>query len=130
MFRLAKVLNSNLQYEVVKLKNTNNIPVEAGCAIICVNGVVASATCTSMPEYISFGNSDEDNYATVTAMLVTENMIFKTEYKGDTKPYIGMTVGLSKSMCEMDSVCPDKNGKGTVLSVDENEKLVYVRFLR
>ena len=130
MFRLAKVLNSNLQYEVVTLKNTENIPVEAGCAIICDGGAIAPATCTSMPEYITFVNPDEDNYTTVTAMLVTENMIFKTEYTGDTKPYVGMTVGLSKAAYEMDSVCPDKNGKGTVLSVDEKHNLVYVRFRR
>ena len=130
MFRLAKVLNSNFQYEVATLKNTDNIPADAGCALICVGGVIAPATCTSMPEYISFGNPNEDDCTTVTAMLVTENMIFKTEYTGDVKPYIGMTVGLSKSVCEMDSVCHDKNGKGTVLDVDESNHLVYVRFLR
>ena len=130
MFRLAKVLNSNFQYEVVTLKNTDNIPADAGCALVCVDGVIAPAMCTSMPEFISFGNPNEDDRTTVTAMLVTENMIFKAEYTGDVKPYIGMTVGLSKSVCEMDSVCPDKNGKGTVLGTDENQNLVYVRFLR
>ena len=130
MFRLAKVLSSNLQYEVATLKNTDHIPADAGCALICTGGTVAPATRTSMPEYISFGYPDEDDRTTVTAMLVTENMIFKAEYTGDVKPYIGMTVGLSTSDCEMDSVCPDKNGKGTVLGTDENQNLVYVRFLR
>lgn len=130
MLRLVKVLNSNLQYEVVTLKNTDNIPLDMGCALICVNGTVAPAQCASMPEYISFGHPNDDDYTTVTAMLVTENMIFKTEYTGDTKPHVGMTVGLSKYVYEMDSVCPNKNGKGTVLGVDENNGLVYVRFLR
>ena len=130
MLRLAKVLNSNIQYELVTLKNKSNTLVNSGCALICVDGSVAPATCASMPEYISFGHPNEDDHTTVTAMLVTENMIFKTEYTGDTKPYVGMTVGLAKSVCEMDSVCPDKNGKGTVLGVDESNGLVYVRFLR
>jgi hypothetical protein len=127
MFRLAKVLNSNYQYELIKLKNQNLIPIAHGCALTCTDGILAGASATSMPEYIAF-RGDEEEGSAVSAMIVTENMVFKAEYKGDTAPYVGMTVGLAKIDCEMDAVCQNDNGKGTVIGIDDEKKLVYVRF--
>ena len=130
MFRLAKVLNSNFQYEVITLKNKNMIPIEHGCALVCKDGVLAPASDISMPEYIAFKGDEEDSCETVTAMLVTEAMVFKAEYTGDVAPCVGMNVGLAMLSCEMDAVCPNKNGKGTVIGIDDEKKLVYVRFRR
>ena len=130
MFRLAKVLNSNFQYEVIKLKNTNMIPVTHGCALVCVDGIPTPATDTAVPEYIAIKGDEEDDCKVISAMLVTENMIFKAEYTGNTAPYVGMPVGLSKIDCEMDAVTHNEKGKGTLLGVDEENKLVYVKFRR
>ena len=130
MLRLAKVLNSNFQYEVIKLNNKNLTPFAHGCALVCKDGVAVLATDTEMPEYIAIVGEEEEPCATVNAMLVTDAMVFKTEYVGDTAPYVGMCVGLAKNTCEMDAVTHNENGKGTVLAVDSANKLVYVRFRR
>lgn len=128
MFKLAKTLGSDLRYEVVTLKNENAITYTPGCVLICTEGSVASAEETSAPEYIAFAPADPEDTSTVTAMIVTDGMIFKTEYVGNTSPYVGMTVGLAKKNSEMDSVCHNENGAGTVTGVDENQGYVYVKF--
>lgn len=130
MLRLAKVLNSNFQYEVIKLNNPKLIPFAHGCALMCKNGEVAAAAETAIPEYIAIVGEAEEPCATVNAMLVTDNMVFKTEYVGDTEPYVGMRVGLAKDKHEMDAVTCNENGKGTILSIDRANKLVYVRFCK
>lgn len=128
MLLLTKVLNSNFQYEVIKLKNPELIPFAHGSALVCTDGIAAHATDTSTPEYIALVGDEEEPTATVNAMIVTDNMVFKTSYIGTEAPYVGMNVGLAKDSFEADAVAPNKNGKGTVLAIDGNKKLVYVRF--
>ena len=128
MLRLAKTLNSNFQYEVIKLKNPELTPFAHGCALVCKDGIAYPATETAIPEYVAIVGEEEEPCTTVNAMLVTEGMVFKTEYVGDTDPYVGMCVGLANNTCEMDAVTHNENGKGTVLAIDNVNKLVYVKF--
>ena len=43
-------------------------------------------------------------------------------------PYVGMSVGLATRVSKMDAVTYNTNGKGTVIGISDDAKLVYVRF--
>ena len=127
MFRLVKVINGNNQYEVVKIKVNSSDTVKPGCALTCNSSVASPTSSASSPDYIAImGN---DNGATrIDAMPVTEDMIFKVEFTGSVTPVIGMNVAIANGKYKSDSVNYNSSGKGTVLGVDDDEKLVYVRF--
>ena len=128
MFRLVKVLNGNNQCEISKLDYAASSDIAPGCAITCTNGVAALASSTAMPDYISLtGNIDEARHK-IDAMLVTEDMIFKVEYIGTSTPLIGMTVGISTTKNKMDSVTYNSSGKGRIIDIDDDQKMVYVKF--
>ena len=130
MFRLVKVLNSNNQCEVSRLKFASSANFGPGCALTCSTGSLSSAATSMMPDYISLTGVNDAENDTVDAMFVTEDMVFKVEYTGSTAPYPGMAVGLSTGKYKMDSVTSNANGKGIILSVDDDQRLVYVRFRR
>ncbi len=130
MFRLVKVLNSNNQCEVSRLKISTTANFGPGCALTCSSGSLSSAAVAMMPDYISMVGSNEAEDGKVDAMFVTEDMVFKVEYTGTTAPYPGMTVGLSTKKQKMDSVTYSTSGKGTIVAIDDTPTLVYVRFRR
>ena len=55
-------------------------------------------------------------------------MVFKVEYTGTTVPYVGMAVSLSTGKYKMDSVTNNSSGKGVILALEDDKKLVHVRF--
>ena len=128
MFRLVKVLNANNQCEVAKLKFNSSAVIKPGCALSCTSGSLAHASNTVMPDYIALSSNDDPTCDTVDAMFVTEDMVFKVEYHGSATPYIGMLVGLTTKKNKMDAVNYNSSGKGTILALDDDNKLVYVRF--
>ena len=130
MLRLVKVLNGNLQYEVVSLKPDTSVTVLPGSALLLVDGVLIKANETSMPDYIAITGNEDTDCKKINAVMVTENMVFKTEYEADKKPYIGMKVGLCGANGVADTVTYNENGKGTVLGIEDGETLVYVKFHR
>ena len=128
MFRLVKVLNGNNQCEISKLDYEASAVIAPGCALTCTNGAASLASSTAMPDYISLtGNIDEARHK-IDAMLVTEDMIFKVEYNGNTTPLIGMPVGLSTTKNKMDSVTYNSSGKGKIVEIEDDQKMVYVKF--
>lgn len=128
MFRLVKVLNANNQCAVAKLKYNPNAVFGPGCALSCLTGSLSSPTNTAMPDYISLTGNEDISSDTVDAMFVTEDMVFKVEYTGSVTPYVGMSVGLSTGKYKMDSVTSNSSGKGAILALEDDKKLVYVRF--
>ena len=130
MFRLVKVLNSNNQCEVSRLKIASAANFGPGCALTCSSGSLSSAAVAMMPDYISMVGSNDAEDGKIDAMFVTEDMVFKVEFTGTTAPYPGMTVGLSTKKQKMDSVTHSTTGKGMIIAVDDNPNLVYVRFRR
>ena len=128
MFRLVKVLNANNQCSVARLKYNPNAVFGPGCALSCLSGTLSSTTNTAMPDYISLSGNEDAPGDTVDAMFVTEDMVFKVEYTGAAAPYVGMSVGLSTGKYKMDSVTSNTNGKGSILGLEDDKKLVYVRF--
>ena len=128
MFRLTKVLNGNTQGEIRYVNASRSAIFTKGEALITNNGNLTSPSAISMPEYIYLTRNPRMRPEKVDLLLVTENSVFKVEYTGNVKPYIGMPVGLSTHKTRMDGVTHNSNGKGTVLSVDDNGKFVFVRF--
>ena len=128
MFRLVKVLNGNNQCEIQQLSNNSSVATNLGCALLCTNGNVATPTANVAPDYISMGAPISSKSKKINAMLVTEEMVFKVEFTGTTKPAVGMAVGLSTKEHKMDSVTYNANGKGNIIGIDDDSKLVYVRF--
>ena len=128
MFRLVKVLNSNNQCTVAKLKYNPATTIGPGCALSCLSGILSTPSNASMPDYISLIGNEGLTSDTIDAMFVTEDMVFKVEYTGSTAPYVGMSVGLSTSKYKMDSVTSNTSGKGSILALEDDKKLVYVRF--
>lgn len=129
MLRLVKILNSNNQYEVVRLKYNLQINLGPGSALGCTGGIFTTAMNTDMPAFVALGICDTQTDK-MDAICVTEDMIFKTEYTGTATPYVGMIVGLSTHKYKLDAVTFNSNGKGIVVGVDDSKKLVYVRFHR
>ena len=128
MFRLVKVLNSNTQCSIARIKYNPSIAFGPGCPLSCLSGTLSTPANTSMPDYISlYGNEGIDSDS-VDAMFVNEDMVFKVEYTGSSAPYVGMSVGLATGKYKMDSVTSNSSGKGTILAVEDDKKLVYVRF--
>lgn len=128
MFRLVKVLNGNNQCEISKLDYSASDTIGPGCALICASGVATIASSTVMPDYISLTGNIDEARKKIDAMLVTEDMIFKVEYTGSTVPLIGMSVGISTSKNKMDSVTYNSSGKGRIVEIDDDQKMVYVKF--
>ena len=128
MFRLVKVLNANNQCNVSKLRYNASAVIGPGCALSCSNGLLVSSASTAIPDYISITGNDDPTRDTVDAMFVTEDMVFKVEYVGSTEPYVGMIVGLATSTNKMDSVTNNTSGKAAILGIEDDKKLVYVRF--
>lgn len=128
MFRLVKVLNGNNQCEISRLDYADSTVIGPGCALTCSSGALTLASGTAMPDYISLtGNIDEPRNK-IDAMLVTEDMIFKVEFTGTTPPLMGMNVGISTIKNKMDSVTYNSSGKGRIVDIDDDRKLVYVKF--
>lgn len=129
MFRLVKVLNGNNQCDVTKLKFAQNTVIEKGCALTCNAGNAVTATsATSIPEFISLTGNTDTPCKKIDAIIVTTDMVFKVEYTGSMTPNMGMSVGLSTLNSKMDAVTYNSNGKGTIIGLDDDKKLVYVRF--
>lgn len=128
MFRLVKVLNANNQCNVSKLKYNASATIGPGCALSCSNGLLVSSASTAVPDYVSLYGNDDPSRNTIEAMFVTEDMVFKVEYVGSTTPYVGMIVGLATSTHKMDSVTNNTSGKAAIIGIDDDQKLVYVRF--
>jgi len=128
VFRLVKVLNANNQCTVAKLKYNPSLVIGPGCALSCLSGTLSSAANTSMPDYISLEGNDDKTCDSINAMFVTEDMVFKVEYTGTTVPYVGMAVSLSTGKYKMDSVTNNSSGKGVILALEDDKKLVHVRF--
>lgn len=129
MLRLIKILNSNNQFETVRLEYNYGANLGPGSALSCTIDGFNSAANTSMPEYVALSVSDIHS-SKMDAILVTEDMVFKVEYLGSETPYIGMSVGLATHKYKMDAVTYNSSGKGTIIGVDDSKKLVYVRFHR
>ena len=128
MFRLVKVLNGNNQCEISKLDYSESAVIGPGCALTCTNGTANLASSTAMPDYISLTGNIDEARKKIDAMLVTEDMIFKVEYTGSSIPQIGMAVGISTSKNKMDSVTYNSSGKGRIIEIDDDQKMVYVKF--
>lgn len=128
MFRLVKVLNGNNQCEVSRLNCAEGTLIAPGCALTCNNGLVAHVSSTVMPDYISLTGNIDSSGTKIEAMLVTEDMIFKVEYTGSTTPLVGMNVGISTGKNKMDSVTYNSGGKGRIVEIDDDKKMVYVKF--
>ena len=128
MFRLVKILNGNTQAEVRHIDATNSILFAKGEALITNNGTPTTPTALSLPEYIYLTRNYLTRSNKINVLLVTENSVFKVEYTGTIKPYIGMPVGLSTYKTRMDAVTYNSNGKGTIVGIDDTEKYVFVRF--
>ena len=130
MFRLVKVLNSNNQCETVRLNSNASLQIGKGCCLTYTNGALAFPTAAQAPDYIALIGSDEieDTVGRIDVMIVTENMVFKTEYSGSVTPFVGMPVGLATVQNKMDAVTYNSGGKGTVIGVEDDKKSVYVRF--
>lgn len=128
MFRLVKVLNGNNQCEISKLDYTTSSVIGPGCALTCTNGIAGLASSTAMPDYISLTGNIDEARKKIDAMLVTEDMIFKVEYTGSTVPLIGMSVGISTGKTKMDSVTYNSSGKGRIVEIEDDKKMVYVKF--
>ena len=128
MFRLVKVLNGNTQGEVRLVDSPKNALYLRGEAVISSSGSIATPTSISVPDYIYLSCNTTSHPDKVYVMLVTENSVFKVEYVGAIKPYVGMPVGLATHTYRMDAVTYNSNGKGTVLDVDETGEFVFVRF--
>lgn len=126
MFRLVKVINGNNQCEVFKLKALSSATIIPGCALSCSNGKLTNSTATTCPEYISLGTDSISGF--VSAIVVTENMLFKVEYAGTTDPLVGMSVGLTNHTGKTDAVTYNTSGKGKIVEIDDNKEYVYVRF--
>ena len=127
MFRLVKVLNGNNQCDIFKIKSSVTASIIPGCALVCSNGALANATATVCPDYVALGKDTKEK-GIIDAMVVTEDMIFKVEYTGTTVPYVGMAVSLSTGKYKMDSVTNNSSGKGVILALEDDKKLVHVRF--
>ena len=130
MFRLVKVLNGNNQCEITKLKFSSSAVIRRGCALTCSSGLALPVTSNVMPDYIALDSNMNKELKSVDAIYVTEDMIFKVEYAGNTEPYLNMAVGITTLNYKMDSVTPNSNGKGVVVGIDDDKKFVYVRFHR
>ncbi len=128
MFRLVKVLNGNNQCEISKLNYSESLVIAPGCALTCTNGIATLASGTAMPDYISLTGNIDEARKQIDAMLVTEDMIFKVEYTGTTTPQIGMSVGLATGKTKMDSVTYNSSGKGRIVQIEDDQKMVYVKF--
>ena len=129
MFRLVKVLNGNNQCDVIKLNFAQSTVIDMGCALICSSGNATSATsATSIPEFISLSSNKDASCKKIDAIVVTTDMVFKVEYTGSISPTIGMSVGLSTLKSKMDAVTYNSSGKGTIIGMEDDKKLVYVRF--
>ena len=129
MLRLVKVLNGNTQFDVVRLKYNTGVNLGPGSAMTCSGGLYTALPNTDTPEFVAIGITDIP-FKRIDGITVTEDMIFKSEYTGSAVPYVGMPVGLSTHSYKMDAVTYNANGKGIVVGVDDNTKLVYVRFHR
>lgn len=128
MFRLVKVLNGNIQHETQKLAFGSTMSIGQGCALVCNNGSASTPSATAFPEYISLQSNSDPNLKKINTMLVTEDMIFKVEITGSAKPSLGMTVALATKDYKMDAVTYNSSGKGTIVALDDEPELVYVRF--
>lgn len=128
MFRLVKVLNGNNQCEISRLDYAESAVIGPGCALTCTSGALALASSTAMPDYISLTGNIDESRSKIDAMLVTEDMIFKVEFTGTTPPLVGMSVGLSTTKNKMDSVTYNSSGKGKIVDIDDDRKIVYVKF--
>lgn len=128
LFRLVKVINGNIQYEVVRLNYVSSSPIGVGCALSCSNGNTSNASATVMPDYISMTDSESISDRWINGMLVNEDMIFKVEFTGTAAPAIGMSVGLATDKYKMDAVAYNSSGKGKIIDIDDGGKYVYVKF--
>ena len=129
MFRLVKVLNGYTQGDVQLLKHNKSYGLPpGGVAIAYTNQAISTPAAAAKPDYITLATSHRLNSPRLNAMLVTENMIFKVEYTGNATPTVGMSVGLASSGTNMDSVTYNSNGKGTIIGIERDTGLVYVRF--
>lgn len=128
MFRLVKVLNGNTQGEVKRIDSPQNALYLRGEAVISSGGSIATPTALSVPDYIYLSYSTASHPGKIYVLLVTENSVFKVEYVGAIKPYVGMPVGLATHKYRMDAVTYNSNGKGTVIDVDDTGEFVLVRF--
>lgn len=128
MFRLVKVLNGHTQAEVRFLKRNPLIVLLPGCALTCTNGAISVPATSDFPEYIALSPNNFSNTDKAEAILVTEDMVFKVEYTGSVTPMIGMTVGLAIRNNVVEAVTYSSSGKGTIIGLDEDTGLVYVRF--
>lgn len=128
MFRLVKVLNGNSQADVHLLKCNINTAYTLGEALVCTSGTASSPSANSAPDYIALTRNYSIDNKYLDAQVVTENSVFKVEYIGTMAPYVGMSVGLATRVSKMDAVTYNTNGKGTVIGISDDAKLVYVRF--
>ena len=127
MFRLVKVLNGNTQADIHLIPDPDT-SFSLGNAVVCHNNKTEKVPATGLPEYIILGRNYVTHKGFVAAQLITEDSIFKVEYTGSVKPYVGMPVGISTYITGSDAVTYNINGKGSVTRVDNNSGLVYVRF--
>ena len=128
MFRLVKILNNDTKAEVQLIPAKEGISYVKGEALSISNGNATSTTATAVPEYIYLSRSHISHVGKIEVMAVTEDSIFKVEYTGTLTPYIGMPVCLSTKIIRMDAVSYSTSGKGTIVGIDEEPGMVYVRF--
>lgn len=128
MFRLVKVLNNDTKAEVQLIPAKEGIAYIKGEALSLSNGKATSTTATAVPEYIYLSRNYTSNVNKLEVMVVTEDSIFKVEYTGTLTPYLGMPVCLSTKIVRMDAVSYSTSGKGTIVGIDEEPGMVYVRF--
>lgn len=128
MFRLIKVLNGNNQCETIKFPYDPSATITYGSALICSNGNLTNPSGTALPEFISVCDKNDSTKNTIDAILVTEDMIFKVEYTGNITPYVGMSVGIAAHKGKSDGVTNNSSGKGLIVGIEDDKKLVHVRF--
>ena len=128
MFRLIKSLNGNNKYEVAKLRSSGSLEVVYGSALTCSGSGITSPSATASPDFIALSAVESGKKTELDGIVVSEDMVFKVEYTGASTPYVGMFVGLSSYKGSMDAVSYNSSGKGIILAIDDDPKIVYVRF--
>ena len=128
MFRLVKVLNGNIQYEVTKLPFSAGTTIKKGCPLVCLAGNAVAPTATAVPEYVALSDSADSTNGKIDAMIITEEMVFRVEYTGTMTPVCSMEVAMTNLKSTMDAVTFNTSGKGIIIGFDDDKKTVYVRF--
>ncbi len=129
MFRLVKTLNNtNFVIEPVKLPIGTLSGYGKGCPVMLTSGNATKVATTDKPAFMTLESSDDAKDGMITCYQVTDCMVFLVEYRSSSIPRVGSRVTFSSGKYPMDSVIYNTTGKGIIVGVTENPKLVYVQY--